>query len=30
VVAICYFIVLFPATIFSKRLETRLAQQERG
>ncbi|TAL56761.1 amino acid ABC transporter permease [Pandoraea sp.] len=30
IVAIGYFIVLFPATIFSKRLETRLAQQDRS
>ena len=30
IVAICYFAVLFPATVFSKRLENRLAQQDRG
>jgi len=30
IVAICYFIVLFPATLFSKRLETRLARQDAG
>ncbi|MBU6494031.1 MAG: amino acid ABC transporter permease [Burkholderiales bacterium] len=30
IVAIGYFIVLFPATVFSKRLETRLAQQDRS
>jgi polar amino acid transport system permease protein len=28
VVAVCYFIVLFPATLWSKRLESRLAAQE--
>lgn len=28
IVAICYFVVLLPATIFSKRLETRLAKQD--
>jgi polar amino acid transport system permease protein len=28
IVAICYFVVLLPATIISKRLETRLAKQD--
>ncbi len=30
VAALCYFAVLFPATVWSKRLEGRLAQQDRG
>ena len=30
VAAVCYFIVLFPATIWSKRLENRLAKQQRS
>lgn len=30
VVALCYFIVLFPATLASKRLEQRLARQDHG
>ncbi len=30
ITAICYFIVLFPATLWSKRIETRLALQDRN
>lgn len=30
IVAICYFAVLFPATLLSKRLENRLARQDHG
>jgi polar amino acid transport system permease protein len=30
VAAVCYFVVLFPATIWSKRLESRLARQDRS
>lgn len=30
VAALCYFIVLFPATVWSKRLEERLAKQDRS
>ena len=30
VAAVCYFIVLFPATLWSKRIENRLAKQDRS
>ncbi|OZI31208.1 ABC transporter permease [Bordetella genomosp. 10] len=30
ITAICYFIVLFPATLWSKRIENRLAKQDRN
>ncbi|RDU97400.1 amino acid ABC transporter permease [Trinickia dinghuensis] len=30
IAAVCYFIVLFPATVWSKRLESRLAKQDRN
>lgn len=30
VAAVCYFVVLFPATVWSKRLERRLARQDRS
>jgi polar amino acid transport system permease protein len=30
IVAVCYFAVLFPATLLSKRLENRLARQDHG
>ncbi|CAM2194086.1 polar amino acid transport system permease protein [Paraburkholderia kururiensis] len=30
IAAVCYFIVLFPATVWSKRLESRLSKQDRS
>jgi polar amino acid transport system permease protein len=30
IAALCYFVVLFPATLWSKRIENRLAKQDRN